>query len=217
MQKYIDNYGNEIYLDEFVTLPIDNNRQDTQSEELWRRLFQVYSGLKSSQTKKLLRELLEDLEHWMERNPMESPKRWDPKLSESGLIKNDIGSRYLDNEGNQIEADYGTLPVANNKGDMMYEELWRRIQHIESLIQERLDRERLQDILMDLEYWLSDDPILSPLRWDLKKDEWEEEQEARIKKRQELDGLIAIEDKSAIANFYRKNGVWYSTKKLIGD
>ena len=217
MQKYIDNYGNEIYLDEFVTLPIDNNRQDTQSEELWRRLFQVYSGLKSSQTKKLLRELLEDIEHWMERNPMESPKRWDPNLSESGLIKNDIGNRYLDNEGNQIEADYGTLPVANNKGDMMYEELWRRIQHIESLIQERLDRERLQDILMDLEYWLSDDPILSPLRWDLKKDEWEEEQEARIKKRQELDGLIAIQDKTAIANFYRKNGVWYSTKKLIVD
>jgi len=217
MQKYIDNYGNEIYLDEFVTLPIDNNRQDTQSEELWRRLFQVYSGLKSSQAKKLLRELLEDIEHWMERNPMESPERWDPNLSESGLIKNDIRNRYLDNEGNQIEADYGTLPVANNKGDMMYEELWRRIQYIESLIRERLDRERLQDILMDLEYWLSDDPILSPLRWDLEKDEWEEEQEARIKKRQELDGLIAIEDKSAIANFYRKNGVWYSTKKLIGD
>ena len=170
MQKYIDNYGNEIYLDEFVTLPIDNTRQDTQSEELWRRLFQVYSGLKSSQTKKLLRQLLEDLEYWMERNPMESPKRWDPNLSESGLIKNDIGNGYLDNEGNQIEADYGTLPVANNKGDMMYEELWRRIQYIESLIQERLDRERLQDILMDLEYWLSDDPILSPLRWDLEKD-----------------------------------------------
>ena len=29
--------------------------------------------------------------------------------------------------------------------------------------------------------------------------------------------LIAIQDKTAIANFYRKNGVWYSTKKLIGD
>ena len=217
MQKYIDNYGNEIYLDEFVALPIDNHRQDSQSEELWRRLFQVYSGLKPSQEKKLIRELLEDIEHWMERNPMESPKRWDPNLSEYGLIKNDIRNRYLDNEGNQIEADYGTLPVANNKGDMMYEELWRRIQYIESLIQERLDRERLQDILMDLEYWLSDDPILSPLRWDLEENEWKEEQKARIKKRQELDRLIAIEDKSAIANFYRKNGVWYSTKKLIGD
>jgi len=217
MQKYVDNYGNENYLDEIVTLPIDNNRQDTQSEELWRRLFQVYSGLNSSHAKKLLHELLGDIEHWMERNPIESPKRWDADLSKSSLIKDDIRNRYLDNQGNEIEADYGTLPVANNKGDMMYEELWRRIQYIESLIQERLDREKLQDILMDLEYWLSDDPILSPLRWDLEENEWKKEQEARIKKRQELDGLIAIEDKSAIANFYRKNGVWYSTKKIIGD
>lgn len=217
MQKYIDNYGNEIYADKFVALPIDNCRQDSQSEELWRRLFQVYSDLKSSQEKNLLRELLEDIEHWMEKNPSESPKRWDANLSESKFIKNDIRNRYLDNEGKEIEADYGTLPVANNKGDMMYEELWRRIQYIESLVQERLDRERLQDILMDIEYWLSDDPILSPLRWDLEEDDWKEEQEARIKKRQELDRLIAIEDKSAIANFYRKNGVWYSTKKLIGD
>ena len=217
MQKYIDNYGNEISLDKFVALPIDNCRQDSQSEELWRRLFQVYSDLKSSQEKNLLRELLEDIEHWMEKNPSESPKRWDANLSESKFIKNDIRNRYLDNEGKEIEADYGTLPVANNKGDMMYEELWRRIQYIESLVQERLDRERLQDILMDIEYWLSDDPILSPLRWDLEEDDWKEEQEARIKKRQELDRLIAIEDKSAIANFYRKNGVWYSTKKLIGD
>ena len=217
MQKYVDNYGNENYLDEIVTLPIDNHRQDTQSEELWRRLFQVYSGLNSSHAKKLLHELLGDIGHWMERNPIESPKRWDADLSKSSLIKDDIRNRYLDNQGNEIEADYGTLPVANNKGDMMYEELWRRIQYIESLIQERLDREKLQDILMDLEYWLSDDPILSPLRWDLEENEWKKEQEARIKKRQELDGLIAIEDKSAIANFYRKNGVWYSTKKLIGD
>ena len=217
MQKYIDNYGNEIYADKFVALPIDNCRQDSQSEELWRRLFQVYSDLKSSQEKNLLRELLEDIEHWMERNPSESPKRWDANLSESSFKKNDIRNRYLDNEGKEIEADYGTLPVANNKGDTMYEELWRRIQYIESLVQERLDRERLQDILMDIEYWLSDDPILSPLRWDLDEDDWKEEQEARIKKRQELDRLIAIEDKSAIANFYRKNGVWYSTKKLIGD
>ncbi|MDG1986563.1 MAG: hypothetical protein P8J18_01165 [Halieaceae bacterium] len=60
-------------------------------------------------------------------------------------------------------------------------------------------------------------PIESPKRWDLEANEWKKEQEARIKKRQELDGLIAIEDKSAIANFCRKNGVWYSTKKLIGD
>ena len=217
MQKYIDNYGNEIYADKFVALPIDNCRQDSQSEELWRRLFQVYSDLKSSQEKILLRELLKDIEHWMERNPSESPKRWDANLSESSFKKNDIRNRYLDNEGKEIEADYGTLPVANNKGDTMYEELWRRIQYIESLVQERLDRERLQDILMDIEYWLSDDPILSPLRWDLDEDDWKEEQEARIKKRQELDRLIAIEDKSAIANFYRKNGVWYSTKKLIGD
>ena len=217
MQKYIDNYGNEIYADKFVALPIDNCRQDSQSEELWRRLFQVYSDLKSSQEKNLLRELLEDIEHWMERNPSESPKRWDANLSESSFKKNDIRNRYLDNEGKEIEADYGTLPVANNKGDTMYEELWRRIQYIESLVQERLDRERLQDILMDIEYWLSDAPILSPLRWDLDEDDWKEEQEARIKKRQELDRLIAIEDKSAIANFYRKNGVWYSTKKLIGD
>ena len=217
MQKYIDNYGNEIYADKFVALPIDNCRQDSQSEELWRRLFQVYSDLKSSQEKNLLRELLKDIEHWMERNPSESPKRWDANLSESSFKKNDIRNRYLDNEGKEIEADYGTLPVANNKGDTMYEELWRRIQYIESLVQERLDRERLQDILMDIEYWLSDDPILSPLRWDLDEDDWKEEQEARIKKRQELDRLIAIEDKSAIANFYRKNGVWYSPKKLIGD
>ena len=217
MQKYIDNYGNEIYLDEVVSLPVDNLRQDSQSEELWRRLFQVYSSLKSSQEKTLLRGLLEDIEHWMERNPIESPTRWDANSSESSSIKNDISNRYLDNGGNEIEADYGTLPVANNKGDMMYEELWRRIQYIESLIKESLDRERLQDILMDLEYWLSDDPILSPLRWDLEENEWKEEQKARIKKRQELDRLIAIEDKSAIANFYRKNGVWYSTKKLIGD
>ena len=217
MQKYIDNYGNEIYLDEVVALPVDNHRQDSQSEELWRRLFQVYSSLKSSQEKTLLHGLLEDIEHWMERNPSESPKRWDANLSESSFKKNDIRNRYLDNEGKEIEADYGTLPVANNKGDIMYEELWRRIQYIESLVQERLDRERLQDILMDIEYWLSDDPILSPLRWDLDEDDWKEEQEARIKKRQELDRLIAIEDKSAIANFYRKNGVWYSTKKLIGD
>ena len=217
MQKYIDNYGNEIYADKFVALPIDNCRQDSQSEELWRRLFQVYSDLKSSQEKNLLRELLKDIEHWMERNPSESPKRWDANLSESSFKKNDIRNRYLDNEGKEIEADYGTLPVANNKGDTMYEELWRRIQYIESLVQERLDRERLQDILMDIEYWLSDDPILSPLRWDLEEDDWKEEQEARIKKRQELDRLIAIQDKSAIANFYRKNGVWYSTKKLIGD
>ena len=217
MQKYIDNYGNEIYADKFVALPIDNCRQDSQSEELWRRLFQVYSDLKSSQEKNLLRELLKDIEHWMERNPSESPKRWDANLSESSFKKNDIRNRYLDNEGKEIEADYGTLPVANNKGDTMYEELWRRIQYIESLVQERLDRERLQDILMDIEYWLSDDPILSPLRWDLEEDDWKEEQEARIKKRQELDRLIAIEDKSAIANFYRKNGVWYSTKKLIVD
>ena len=217
MQKYIDNYGNEIYADKFVALPIDNCRQDSQSEELWRRLFQVYSDLKSSQEKNLLRELLKDIEHWMERNPSESPKRWDANLSESSFKKNDIRNRYLDNEGKEIEADYGTLPVANNKGDTMYEELWRRIQYIESLVQERLDRERLQDILMDIEYWLSDDPILSPLRWDLEEDDWKEEQEARIKKRQELDRLIAIEDKSAIASFYRKNGVWYSTKKLIGD
>ena len=217
MQKYIDNYGNEIYLDEVVALPVDNHRQDSQSEELWRRLFQVYSSLKSSQEKTLLHGLLEDIEHWMERNPIESPKRWDANFSESSSIGNSFRSRYLDNEGNEIEADYGTLPVANNKGDMMYEELWRRIQHIESLIKESLDRERLQDILMDLEYWLSDDPILSPLRWDLEDSEWKEEQKARIKKRQELDRLIAIEDKSAIANFYRENGVWYSTKKLIGD
>ena len=69
MQKYIDNYGNEIYLDEVVSLPVDNLRQDSQSEELWRRLFQVYSSLKSSQEKTLLRDLLEDIEHWMERNP----------------------------------------------------------------------------------------------------------------------------------------------------
>ena len=217
MQKYIDNYGNEIYLDEVVSLPVDNLRQDSQSEELWRRLFQVYSSLKSSQEKTLLRDLLEDIEHWMERNPIESPKRWDENSSESSSIKNDISNRYLDNGGNEIEADYGTLPVANNKGDMMYEELWRRIQYIESLMKESLDRERLQDILMDLEYWLSDDPILSPLRWDLEENEWKEEQKARIKKRQELDRLIALEDKSAIANFYRENGVWYSTKKLIGD
>ena len=217
MQKYIDNYGNEIYLDEVVSLPVDNLRQDSQSEELWRRLFQVYSSLKSSQEKTLLRGLLEDIEHWMERNPIESPTRWDANSSESSSTENDISNRYLDNGGNEIEADYGTLPVANNKGDMMYEELWRRIQYIESLIKESSDRERLQDILMDLECWLSDDPILSPLRWDLEENEWKEEQKARIKKRQELDRLIAIEDKSAIANFYRKNGVWYSTKKLIGD
>ena len=217
MQKYIDNYGNEIYLDEFVALPVDNHRQDSQSEELWRRLFQVYSSLKSSQEKTLLRELLEDIEHWMERNSIKSPKRWDTNFSESSSIENDVRNRYLDNEGNEIEADYGTLPVANNKGDMMYEELWRRIQYIESLMKESSDRERLQDILMDLEYWLSDDPILSPLRWDLEENEWKEEQKARIKKRQELDRLIALEDKPAIAKFYRENGVWYSTKKLIGD
>ena len=217
MQKYIDNYGNEIYLDEVVSLPVDNLRQDSQSEELWRRLFQVYSSLKSSPEKILLRDLLEDIEHWMERNPIESPKRWDANSSESSSIKNDTSNKYLDNGGNEIEADYGTLPVANNKGDMMYEELWRRIQYIESLMKESSDRERLQDILMDLEYWLSDDPILSPLRWDLEENEWKEEQKARIKKRQELDRLIALEDKPAIAKFYRENGVWYSTKKLIGD
>ena len=57
MQKYIDNYGNEIYLDEVVALPVDNHRQDSQSEELWRRLFQVYSSLESSQEKTLLRDL----------------------------------------------------------------------------------------------------------------------------------------------------------------
>ena len=217
MQKYIDNYGNEIYLDEILALPVDNHRQDSQSEELWRRLFQVYSSLKRSQEKTLLHGLLEDIKHWMERNPIESPKRWDANSSRSSSIQNDISNMYLDNEGNEVEADYGTLPVANNKCDVMYEELWRRIQHIESLIKESLDRERLQDILMDLEYWLSDDPILSPLRWDLEENEWKEEQKARIKKRQELDRLIALEDKSAIANFYRENGVWYSTKKLIGD
>jgi len=128
-----------------------------------------------------------------------------------------MGRKYLDNQGNEIEADYGMLPVANNKGDMMYEELWRRIQHIESMIQGRVEREKLREILMDIEYWLSNDPILSPLRWDLTEDEWQKEQEARIKKRQELDQLITIGDKSAIASFYRKNGVWYSTKKLVGE
>ena len=82
MQKYIDNYGKEIEADYFVELPIDNHRQDTQSEELWRRLSQVYSSLESSEAKNLLRELLQDIEHWMEKTPIKSPKRWERIMSE---------------------------------------------------------------------------------------------------------------------------------------
>ncbi len=217
MQKYIDNYGNEIEVGNLAPLPINNRRYDTKSEELWRRLSQIIPVLGSSQEKELMHKLLNDLEYWMERHPVNSPKRWEASFSRASSIKQSMQTRYLDNHGYEVEADYGALPVANNKGDAMVEELWRRIQLIESLIETKSERERLQDILMDLEYWLSGDPILSPLRWDLKEDEWKEEQKARIKKRQELDRLIAIDDKSAIAKFYRKNGVWYGTKKLIGD
>ena len=70
---------------------------------------------------------------------------------------------------------------------------------------------------MDIEYWLSDDPILSPLRGDLSHQEWQKEQEIRLKKRAELARLIEIGDRRGIARFYKKNGVWYSTKNLAMD
>ena len=122
--------------------------------------------------------------------------------------------KYINNQGDEIEADYGELPVANNKGNGMYEELWRRIQHIESIAAGGMVKEQLQSILMDIEYWLSIDPILSPLRWSISQREWRDEKEARIKKRRQLEHLINSGDKVGIANFYRKNGVWYSTEKV---
>ena len=214
MEKYIDNYGNAIEADYLTKLPIENHRQDTQIEELWRRLSEIYGSSRSSKEKRLLRELLGDMEHWMEANPIKSPKRWATITSEVSSTKSILNTIYTDNQGNEIEADHGFLPVANNKGDLMYEELWRRIQHIESMTSGRFEKEKLQDLLMDIEYWLSNDPILLPLRGSLANYEWKKEKEARIKKRKELDRLVAIGDKSAIASFYRKNGVWYSTEKL---
>ena len=77
MKKYIDNYGNEIDADYTITLPVQNIKQDTQAEEIWRRLVLVDSTLEASKAKSLLRQLLTDVESWMEENPRLSPKRWD--------------------------------------------------------------------------------------------------------------------------------------------
>ena len=77
MEKYIDNYGNEIDADYGVHLPVENVKQDTQAEEIWRRLIQVDSTLETCKAKNLLGELLIDLESWMEESPSNSPIRWD--------------------------------------------------------------------------------------------------------------------------------------------
>ena len=87
MRKYIDNYGNEITADYCAKLPIENNRQDVQSEEIWRRLIQVYSLLKFSSEKELLRVLIDDIEYWMEEDSIKSPKRWEITKSEINSLK----------------------------------------------------------------------------------------------------------------------------------
>ncbi len=77
METYIDNYGSEVAADYCADLPFCNNREDSRSEEIWRRLHQVYTALESCKAKHLLRELLNDMERWMEKNSIESPNRWE--------------------------------------------------------------------------------------------------------------------------------------------
>ena len=76
MDKYIDNYGNEIDADYVIRLPVKNIKEDAQAEEVWRRLALVDSNLETCRAKHLLHELLTDLEFWMEENPSKSPMRW---------------------------------------------------------------------------------------------------------------------------------------------
>ncbi len=76
MKKYIDNYGNEIDADYKIDLPVENIKQDLQAEEIWRRLLLVDSTLEVCKAKILLRQLLTDMESWMEENPKLSPIRW---------------------------------------------------------------------------------------------------------------------------------------------
>tara|TARA_E500000331_G_scaffold304677_1_gene307948 strand:+ start:187 stop:420 length:234 start_codon:yes stop_codon:yes gene_type:complete len=77
MEKYIDNYGNEIEADYARQLPFGNKRDDVLSEEIWRRLWYINSTLDSSDARDLLQSVLSDLEYWMEINPIESPARWE--------------------------------------------------------------------------------------------------------------------------------------------
>ena len=77
MEKYIDNYGNEIEADYERQLPFGNKRDDVLSEEIWRRLWYINSTLDSSDARDLLQSVLSDLEYWMEINPIESPARWE--------------------------------------------------------------------------------------------------------------------------------------------
>ena len=77
MEKYIDNYGNEIEADYLRELPFGNRRGDILIEEIWRRLWNINSMLNPSDARDSLQSLLADLEYWMEMNPIESPKRWE--------------------------------------------------------------------------------------------------------------------------------------------
>ena len=77
MEKYIDNYGNEIAADYSRELPFGNKRDDVLSEEIWRRLWHINSMLDPSDAKELLQSVLSDLEYWIETNPIESPNRWE--------------------------------------------------------------------------------------------------------------------------------------------
>ena len=77
MEKYTDNYGNEIEADYSTELPFGNKRDEVLAEEVWRRLLHIKPMLDRSGASELLQSVVSDLEYWMEANPIESPTRWE--------------------------------------------------------------------------------------------------------------------------------------------